>query len=97
MSVSPAYTLYPLPEPLDFELGALTEPLGVAVHGLHIVDLAMGERVLVVGGSDGLLSVLAAKAAGAGEVIATYRHDHQGRAALAGADRVMKGRRDGRT
>ena len=92
----PAYTLYALPEPLDFELGALTEPLAVAVHGLHIVDLAMGERVLVMGsGTIGLLSVLAAKAAGAGEVIATYRHEHQGRAALAaGADRVMK---DGET
>ena len=66
------------------------------MHGLHIVDLAMGERVLVMGsGTIGLLSVLAAKAAGAGEVIATYRHEHQGRAALAaGADRVVK---DGET
>ena len=92
----PAYTLYALPDALDWELGALTEPLAVAVHGLHIVDLAMGERVLVMGsGAIGLLSVLAAKAAGAGEVIATYRHEHQGQAALAaGADRVLK---DGET
>ena len=88
----PAYTLYPLPAALDWELGALTEPLAVAVHGLHIVDLALGERVLVMGsGTIGLLSVFAAKAAGAGEVIATYRHEHQGRAALAaGADRALK-------
>lgn len=92
----PAYTLYALPAGLDWELGALTEPLAVAVHGLHIVDLALGERVLVMGsGTIGLLTVLAAKAAGAGEVIATYRHEHQGQAALAaGADRVLK---DGET
>lgn len=88
----PAYTLYALPEALDWELGALTEPLAVAVHGLHIVDLAIGERVLVMGsGAIGLLSVLAAQAAGAGEVIATYRHEHQGRAAIAaGADRAVE-------
>lgn len=88
----PAYTLYLLPDELDFDLGALTEPLAVAVHGLHIVDLIPGERVLVMGsGTIGLLTVLAAKASGAGEVLATYRHDHQAEAALAlGATTVLK-------
>jgi len=92
----PAYGLYRLPESLDFEMGALTEPLAVAVHGLHIVNLAMGDKVLVMGsGTIGLLSVLAARAAGAGEITATYRHDHQAEAALAaGATRVVK---DGET
>ncbi|HET9477542.1 MAG TPA: alcohol dehydrogenase catalytic domain-containing protein [Dehalococcoidia bacterium] len=92
----PAYTLYALPDGLDWELGALAEPLAVAVHGLHIAELAMGERVLVMGsGAIGVLSVLAGKVAGAGEVIATYRHEHQGQAALAaGADRIVK---DGET
>jgi 2-desacetyl-2-hydroxyethyl bacteriochlorophyllide A dehydrogenase len=87
----PAYGLYPLPDGLDFELGALAEPLAVAVHGLHIVRLSIGERVLVMGsGAIGLLTVLAARAAGAGEVVATYRHEHQGRAAeAAGATRVV--------
>lgn len=87
----PAYTLYPLPEALDFEVGALTEPLAVAVHGLHLVGLAAGERVLVLGsGTIGLMSVLAARASGAAEVIASYRHEHQGRAAIAaGAGRVV--------
>lgn len=88
----PSYTLYPLPDELDWEVGALAEPLAVAVHGLHIVDMAIGERVLVMGsGAIGVLSILAARAAGAAEVIATYRHDHQGQAALAvGAHRVVK-------
>lgn len=93
--IVPAYTLYHLPDEVDFGLAALTEPLAVCVHGLHIVDVRAGERVLVLGsGTIGLLSTLASAAAGA-EVIATYRHDHQGEAALAaGATRVV---RDGET
>jgi 2-desacetyl-2-hydroxyethyl bacteriochlorophyllide A dehydrogenase len=88
----PAYTLYPLPDGLDFELGALVEPLAVAIHGIHLVNVTMGERVLVLGsGTIGLFSIIAAKAAGADEVIATYRHDHQGEAALAaGASRIIR-------
>jgi 2-desacetyl-2-hydroxyethyl bacteriochlorophyllide A dehydrogenase len=93
--IVPSYTLSQLPDEIDFELAALTEPLAVCVHGLHIVDVRAGERVLVLGsGTIGLLSTLAASAAGA-EVIATYRHEHQGEAALAvGASRVI---RDGET
>jgi 2-desacetyl-2-hydroxyethyl bacteriochlorophyllide A dehydrogenase len=92
----PSYTLYPLPETLDWGLGALVEPMAVCVHGMHIVDVRPGDRVLVMGsGAIGLLSVLAARAFGASEVIATYRHDHQGRSALAmGATRILK---DGET
>ncbi len=88
----PAYTLYPLPDHLDFELGALVEPMAVAVHGIHLVNVAVGERVLVLGsGTIGLYSIIAAKAAGAGDVIATYRHDHQGEAArAAGASRTIR-------
>ncbi len=86
----PAYTLYRLPEGMDFETGALAEPLAVAVHGLHIVGLKAGEKVLVLGsGTIGLMTVLAARAAGA-EVVATYRHEHQSGAALAlGAVRTV--------
>jgi threonine dehydrogenase-like Zn-dependent dehydrogenase len=91
----PAYTLYRLPDEIDFEIGALTEPLAVCVHGLHLANVRAGERVLVMGcGTIGVLSVLAARAMGA-EVIAVYRHDHQGEAALAaGATRIV---RDGET
>jgi 2-desacetyl-2-hydroxyethyl bacteriochlorophyllide A dehydrogenase len=94
----PAYGVYPLPEPVDFELGALAEPLAVAVHGLHLVNLVMGEKVLVMGsGTIGLLAILAARAAGAGEVLATYRHAHQGEAAeTAGATQVLKDSEMGR-
>ena len=88
----PVYTLCPLPENLDFELGALVEPLAVTVHGIRLVRLATGERVLVLGtGTIGLFSIIAAKAEGASEVIASYRYDHQGEAALAaGASRIVR-------
>ena len=91
----PAYMLHKLPDEVDFEVGALTEPLAVSVHGLHLVNVRAGERVLVMGcGTIGLMSILAARAMGA-EVAAIYRHDHQGEAALAaGAGRVL---RDGET
>ncbi len=87
----PAYTLYALPDGLDFELAALVEPLAVAVHGLHLVDLSFGERVVILGsGSIGVMVALAARALGASEVIATYRYDHQAEAALAaGATRAV--------
>jgi 2-desacetyl-2-hydroxyethyl bacteriochlorophyllide A dehydrogenase len=88
----PSYALYRLPETLDFETGALAEPLAVCVHGVHIVGLTAGERVLVLGsGTIGLFSVLAARHFGAGEIIATYRYDHQAEAAEAlGATRVLR-------
>lgn len=91
----PAYMACRLPDEVDFEIGALTEPLAVAIHGLHLVNVRAGERVLVMGcGTIGLMAVLGARAMGA-EVIAVYRHDHQGEAALnAGAARIV---RDGET
>jgi len=87
----PAYTLYPLPDDMDFELAALVEPLAVVVHALHLVDLAFGDRVVVLGsGTIGVMTALAARALGAAEVAVTYRYEHQARAALAaGATRAI--------
>jgi len=91
----PAYGLYRMPDEMDFEIAALAEPLAVSVHGLHIVNVTAGDRVLVLGsGTIGVLAVLAAQVAGA-EVVATYRYEHQAEAATrAGASRVVK---DGET
>ena len=90
--VVPAYTLYKLPDEVDFALGAFVEPLAVSVHGAHLAHIGPGQKVLVLGtGAIGLTSVIAAKHSGAAEVIATYRHEHQGQAALAaGAARIVK-------
>jgi 2-desacetyl-2-hydroxyethyl bacteriochlorophyllide A dehydrogenase len=87
----PAYTMYRLPDEIDFALGALLEPLTVNVHGLRLVDLRFGERVAVLGaGTIGLMGVAAARAMGATYVAATARHPHQKEMALAlGADAVF--------
>ena len=85
------YALYKLPPEVDFELGALCEPLAVAVHGLRLVDLRFGDRVAVLGaGTIGLMAIAAAKAMGATYVAATARHPHQKAMAEAlGADAVF--------
>lgn len=76
--LAPAYSLFRLPRQLDLEIGALTEPTAVCVHAVRLGALKPGGHVLVLGaGSIGLLAVLAARAAGAGEVSVSARHPHQ--------------------
>ncbi len=95
--VVPSYALYKLPPEVDFELGALCEPLAVNVHGLRLVDLRFGDRVAVLGaGTIGLLGIAAAKAMGATTVVATARHPHQKEmAAAVGADAVYDATSEG--
>ena len=74
----PEDTLYELPAGLPSHIAALTEPLAVCVRGLRLSRLDVQARVAILGaGSIGLLSILCAKAAGAGEVLITARHPHQ--------------------
>jgi len=80
----PAYIVHPLPESVDFEVGALVEPLAVSVHGLRQVGLSFGERVLVLGaGTIGLMALVGARALGASDVFVTARYPHQAEAARA--------------
>jgi L-idonate 5-dehydrogenase len=76
---------------MDLATAALGEPLAVAIHGVRIAGLAIGQRVLVLGaGTIGLMAVVAARAGGAGEILVTARRPQQKAAALAlGADRVF--------
>jgi threonine dehydrogenase-like Zn-dependent dehydrogenase len=87
----PAYIVHPLPEGLDFEVGALVEPLAVGVHGLRQVGLSFGERVAVLGaGTIGLLALVGARALGASDVLVTARYPHQADTARAlGAAHVV--------
>jgi threonine dehydrogenase-like Zn-dependent dehydrogenase len=91
-AVVPARRLFPVPADLAAQIAALAEPMAVVVRGLRRGALERGQRVLVLGaGSIGLLSVLAARALGAGEVWLTARHAHQadlGR--QLGASRVLQ-------
>lgn len=89
---APAYALHRLPDSLDFELGALVEPVAVAVHGLRLARLEPGEQVLVLGaGSIGLMAVAAAQALGARRVRIVARHAHQADAARALGAEVIDG------
>ena len=88
----PAKRVFALPDAVTPIVGAMTEPAAVAVHGLRRGRFEPGQRVLVLGaGSVGLVSVIVARAMGAGEVWITARHPHQ--ATLAGelgASRVLR-------
>jgi len=90
---APAYALFPLPPGVDDEVGALTEPLAVAVHAVRLAGVRLGDRVMVLGaGTIGLLAVAAARAAGAAEVWITARHPQQQAAATSlGAARGFTG------
>ena len=87
----PAERLHPLPADLDVGVAALAEPLAVAVRAVRLARMDLGARVAVLGGGTiGLLSVAAARAAGAGSVHVTARHPHQAETARAlGADETF--------
>ena len=99
LMTAPASSIYVLPAGLTGADGALVEPLAVCVRGVRRAGVSLGDRVLVLGaGTIGLLSVLAARAAGASQVAVTARHPHQQAAAtgfgatvFASADEAREG------
>jgi L-idonate 5-dehydrogenase len=70
---------------------AMAEPLAVVLHATRRAGGLVGQRVLVTGcGPIGVLSILAARRAGAAEIVATDLSDFTlGMARAAGADRVV--------
>lgn len=63
------YQAWKIPDDVTYEQGALIEPAAVAAYGVARGQVRPGDRVLVTGGGPiGALAVLAALAAGAGEV-----------------------------
>ena len=74
--------LFKLPDSLDWQAGALVEPLAVGVHAVRRGGLRPGETVAVVGASPiGLATMAAARCLGAGQVIASAKYAHQAAAA----------------
>ena len=72
----PAGNCLPLPEGVDTELGALTEPLGVGCEAVLTGEVGLGDTVLVMGpGTIGQAIALFARAAGAGRVLVAGRAD----------------------
>ena len=67
-----ARNLFPMPESMTYEEGALLEPLSVGIWGCKRAHLQGGDDVLVTGaGPVGLLAAASARALGAGSVTVT--------------------------
>ncbi|PID57382.1 alcohol dehydrogenase [candidate division KSB3 bacterium] len=72
----PADFVFHLPENMTYDHGALMEPLAVGMHAVRRSRLKAGESVMILGaGTIGLVTLLAAKAAGAGEIIVADLED----------------------
>ncbi len=77
--VHPAYACYRLPDSVSDDLGALVEPLAVALHAVGQARVQSGDKVAIVGdGAIGLCALLAAKVAGASEVYLVAKHKGRG-------------------
>lgn len=88
----PEASLYPLSDRLDDRVGAMVEPLAVAIHGVDLGRLDEGAKVGVVGcGPIGLLVVALARSAGASLIVATDPGPQRLAAAAGlGASRVIE-------
>lgn len=68
----PAAWLHKLPDSTTFEEGAMLEPLSVALAGIERAGLRLGDPLVICGaGPIGLVSLLAAHAAGAAPIVIT--------------------------
>lgn len=78
----PASCLHRLPDDMSYSVGALLEPLAVAVHAVRRANVRIGQRVLVVGaGAIGLL--VSALCAQCGAVCVTAVDPREDRRAMA--------------
>jgi L-idonate 5-dehydrogenase len=86
----------PIPKNLPFTSAAFAEPLSVCLHAVSRAGSLLGKRVLVSGaGPIGALCVLAARHAGAGEIVAVDLLDEPlAIVAANGADRTHNVRAD---
>jgi L-iditol 2-dehydrogenase len=90
----PAVNLYRVPDEVDLESAALTEPLACTIHGvLSVAKVQAGENVAIAGpGPIGLLALQLAKAAGASVALLGTEAD-RGRLELArqlGVDHTLE-------
>ena len=67
----PRRIMYPLPANMSFEQAALIEAVSVAVHGVGLTPIRLGDTGVVVGsGMIGLLAIQAVRHAGCSRVLA---------------------------
>lgn len=72
-----------LPDSVSFEEGAMVEPMAVGLHAVHLADIKIGTKVLVVGGGIiGLASAMFAKEEGASFVAVSETNAGRGQKAV---------------
>lgn len=82
---APEETVFKLPDGMTYDQGVLVEPFAVGVHAVRKADIQLGDKVAILGaGPIGLLTVAAAKAAGATTILVTDIIDY----ALEGAEKM---------
>ena len=88
---APEEVVYRLPGPVDFEVGAMTEPVGCAIRGFDNTRTNLGDTVVIIGtGPMGLLLTQMARLQGAAKVLAIEMIEERRRAAeKLGADRTI--------
>jgi len=99
--VMPADFVFPLPDDVTLEEGAMIEPLSVGVYAIHRSGLRAGQDVVVLGaGPIGLVTLQVARAAGAGSITVVDLDAHRlevamtiGASAAIDASREDAGRR----
>ncbi len=80
-----------IPDGFPMEEAALTEPLGCSINGVSILNLEIGESLLIIGaGPMGLMLLMVAKCLGAGKIIVSEINEGRRRLATeVGADIVV--------
>lgn len=69
-----------LKENVSFEEGAMVEPTAVGLHGIHLADIKVGDKVLVIGGGIiGLVTAMFAKMEGASYVAVCETNENRGK------------------
>ena len=74
----PAKNVVKVPDELSLKEAAVLEPLTVAIHGIDRVNLLSGDEVVVLGaGTIGLLTLVALRARGVGNITVVDINDHK--------------------
>lgn len=69
-----------LPDNVDNDEGAMVEPTAVGLHAIHLADIKVGDKVLVIGGGIiGLVSAMFAKMEGASTVVVSETNEYRGK------------------
>lgn len=91
----PARLCFPLPRGVSLAAGAMMEPAAVGFQAVKVAPIQLGDTVLVIGcGSIGLVTIQAARLAGASRIIATDILDYRLKVARGiGADKTLNPKR----